>query len=488
MDSSISITPTSSSSIYQQQPSINSDNRKKESFKQQFKRLVGWGSSYNVKKQATGTLPPPITTTSNSSYLNSPSDVSFASTPSTPFPPTPGTLSSVAASHKKSKHYPVHDIMELNTPVSIASKQPSVVVHSMNNPSLTGLSSTASLTTSSKIVSNHSSLSSVSSTSSVTSEELIAAAAKNQHIDEEDEVEDDDHATEKEEVIAPPIIAQPQEEEKEQQTIQATPLPSEEGDIQMQYAMWMTTNAAVPEETISPETHSPIISPPPTTPVTHSATTTTHEEPVMTTPPPPISSSHKSSIMSNNTIEPSTLSMSSGTTATDEEHQSDMMHPMSSGQEVDDLFLLVAHGVEFLTSRENSQWEEYGGYDFHPWNRPHGSFSVVRQQQRNKTTQHQQLPLQSSHETTEVVNPSNDSQQQQLLEEDKDVATVETKLEQVEQEAATPQQEIITQKEEESPSALAKRILGAKPEAVKTPSLTQTQPQQHPSVDDEVII
>lgn len=405
-NSSINVTPTSSSSIHQ--PSINSD-RKKEGFKQQFKRLVGWGSSYNVKKQANGSLPPPL------SICNTPSNASFVSTPSTPFPPTPGTLSSVA----QPKVHQVNDMLEINRPVSIASK-PSVV----NNSSATG--STTSLTASSKILSNHSSLSSASSTSSVTSEELKAAAA----------CPDENEADE--------------EEEEQQQEICQEAMPvqvAEEGDIQTQYAMWMTTNAAVPT---------------PEPPISFTAMESAKEEP-QPAPPSKASSLHKkSSIISNIPSEDSTIS-------TTDEHD---LHPMSSSQEVDDLFLLVAHGVEFLTSRENSQWEEYGGYEFHPWNRPQGSFSVVRHKQRNKETL--ALPQQlTSNESRPKIETSSQVQ---------DVAEIEEEEE--EEKETTPPS--TPQQEEESPSALAKRILGAKPE-VQVP-LNQSQPQQHQSVDDEVRI
>ncbi|KAI8367509.1 uncharacterized protein BYT42DRAFT_128875 [Radiomyces spectabilis] len=59
-------------------------------------------------------------------------------------------------------------------------------------------------------------------------------------------------------------------------------------------------------------------------------------------------------------------------------------HPMASNNEseateLDDLFLLVTHGVDFLQQREKSKWEDDGGYQFHPWNRTDGSFAVKRQ-------------------------------------------------------------------------------------------------------------
>ncbi|KAI9027245.1 hypothetical protein CLU79DRAFT_833169 [Phycomyces nitens] len=64
-------------------------------------------------------------------------------------------------------------------------------------------------------------------------------------------------------------------------------------------------------------------------------------------------------------------------------HQSNA-HMSSNG--LDDLFLLVAHGVDFLQTRENSQWEDEGGYEYHPWNRSEGSFAVRSNKKNPKPT------------------------------------------------------------------------------------------------------
>ncbi|KAI9253560.1 hypothetical protein BY458DRAFT_581700 [Sporodiniella umbellata] len=56
--------------------------------------------------------------------------------------------------------------------------------------------------------------------------------------------------------------------------------------------------------------------------------------------------------------------------------QENIAPPAPINRELDDLYLLVAHGVDFLQTREDSRWEEGGGYEFHPWNRPQSSFAV----------------------------------------------------------------------------------------------------------------
>jgi hypothetical protein len=34
-------------------------------------------------------------------------------------------------------------------------------------------------------------------------------------------------------------------------------------------------------------------------------------------------------------------------------------------------------------TRENTKWEEEGGYEFHPWNRPQSSFAVKEQSKKD---------------------------------------------------------------------------------------------------------
>lgn len=41
--------------------------------------------------------------------------------------------------------------------------------------------------------------------------------------------------------------------------------------------------------------------------------------------------------------------------------------------ELGDLSYLIQNGIGFLETKESSKWEEDGGYEFHPWNRPKSS-------------------------------------------------------------------------------------------------------------------
>ncbi|KAF1807075.1 hypothetical protein FB192DRAFT_1353702 [Mucor lusitanicus] len=198
--------------------------------------------------------------------------------------------------------------------------------------------------------------------------------------------------------------------------------------------------------------------------------------------------------------------------------------PSNNGQDLDDLFLLVAHGVDFLTTRENTKWEEEGGYDFHPWNRPQSSFAVrqqEQQQQRNKdvpplpvdyTSQRNQshdgangpmsgssASINGNHETAAdntsaalamarslLLSPTASEEQQQ--QQNKPISPPLTPLPQQPLQE-NPQEEHVqsppSQQPQESPLSMAKRILGAKVEIPSPSAQPVAVPQQHQSVDDE---
>lgn len=135
-------------------------------------------------------------------------------------------------------------------------------------------------------------------------------------------------------------------------------------------------------------------------------------------------------------------------------------------QDFDDLYLLVAHGVDFLKTKENTKWEEEGGYEFHPWNRPQSSFAVRQRDQRSN---------------------SQDSQESIVTEEKQLLSPPLTPLPQ----HPPPQNEQEDeQAQKELAMAMAKRILSGKtedtsPTPTATTSTTATgQPTE--SLDDEV--
>ncbi|CEP06957.1 hypothetical protein [Parasitella parasitica] len=562
----IEVTPTSSSSIMRPSNSISTESKRKESFKQQLKRFVGWGSSSSTASSPTKktAAPPPLTTPfSNYSDIQSPSDISFVSAPSTPLPPTPGTPRSFVPSGSKSRQGSTSHPLETSTPV--ISRRPSETV-ALNDPSVAAMAAAAAVSSANnRRLSTVSSVSS-STTSSVTSEEIAAAASQGLMMadaNDDDSSDDDEDDTESKKQAS--IEQQQQQQAVVEQTIEAPyaepTLPSnnmttpdtESNDIQAQYAMWMSsqTNISIPEDeqaSVAPIPPSKTT----TTAAVNSAISTKALPPVAPQQPAKSPLRNKSSTISNTTTATANMansvaattpaqsncattatpSIASANTKTEidesmipdsiaqkqqqQQQPQEPLHPMPSnnGQDIDDLFLLVAHGVDFLTSRENSKWEEEGGYEFHPWNRPQSSFAV-RQQQRSKsvpTIPSEHINQVSSSADATANNSSTDvadntsaalamaralllaptasegQQQQQQQQQNKPISPPLTPIPQqplqdnYSQEEHVQQQQQQQQQQQESPLSMAKRILGAK---VEIPSPTQTQPQQQQSVDDE---
>ncbi|GAN00608.1 hypothetical protein MAM1_0001d00030 [Mucor ambiguus] len=576
----LEVTPTSSSSIMRPSNSNSTDSRKKESFKQQFKRFVGWGSSSSSSTKKQANVPPPLTTPfSTQSDIPSPSDISFVSAPSTPLPPTPGTPRSFLPANSKSRQGSASHPLEVSTP--IMSRRSSETT-ALNDPSAAAMAAAAAVTAANKRLSTVSSMSS-STASSVTSEEIAAAA--NQGImvadtndDDSSDDEDqqakpasaihsgDDNDVQKNKHSVEQSVDLPQPQPQPMQAEVTTPsnvVVEESNDIQAQYAMWMNsqTNVNIPEEEASVAPIPPAKSPASSIITASSSAILTKALPPVTPHQPtksPLRS--KSSNISNVTTATTNMahsvvattpaqstcattatpSIASANTKTEieedassihyhqqpqqkQQQQLEPLHPMPSnnGQDLDDLFLLVAHGVDFLTTRENTKWEEEGGYDFHPWNRPQSSFAVrqqEQQQQRNKdvpplpvdyTSQRNQshdgangsmsgssASINGSHETAAdntsaalamarslLLSPTASEEQQS-----KPVSPPLTPLPQ-QPSQENPQEEHVQQPQshqhQESPLSMAKRILGAKVEIPSPSAQPVAVPQQHQSVDDE---
>ncbi|EPB84815.1 hypothetical protein HMPREF1544_08458 [Mucor circinelloides 1006PhL] len=582
----LEVTPTSSSSIMRPSNSNSTDSRKKESFKQQFKRFVGWGSSSSssssAKKQSN--IPPPLTTPFfTQSDIQSPSDISFVSAPSTPLPPTPGTPRSFLPGNSKSRQGSASHPLEVSTP--IMSRRPSETT-TLNDPSAAAMAAAAAVTAANKRLSTVSSVSS-STASSVTSEEIAAAA--NQGLMMTDTNDDDDDSLDDEEgQQEEPVSVMNNVETKNSleqpanapQAMQAEATVVEEpNDIQAQYAMWMNsqTNVHIPEEETNIAPIPPAKSPassiitaantailtkalPPVTPqqpaksplrnkssnISNATTATTNvatsvvattpaQSTCATTATPSIASANTKTEIDDSMMDSSSVHQQQQ--QQQQQQQLEPLHPMPSnnGQDLDDLFLLVAHGVDFLTSRENTKWEEEGGYDFHPWNRPQSSFAVRQREQQQRNKEVPPLPVDytslrnQSHDGSNVsvsdlsannngnhegasdntsaalamarsllLSPTaSEEQQQQQQQQNKPISPPLTPLpqqplqenpqeEHVQQPQSQQQQQ--QQQQQESPLSMAKRILGAKVEIQSPnpqPVSQQPQPQQHQSVDDE---
>ncbi|KAK4517835.1 bud emergence protein 1 [Mucor velutinosus] len=587
----LEVTPTSSSSIMRPSNTNSTDSRKKESFKQQFKRFVGWGSSSSASTKKQANIPPPLTTPfSTQSDLQSPSEISFVSAPSTPLPPTPGTPRSFLPANPKSRQGSASHPLEVSTP--IMSRRPSEAT-ALNDPSAAAMAAAAAVTAANKRLSTVSSVSS-STASSVTSEEIAAAAHQGLMMAD---TNDDDSSDDEDQQERPTSVSNgnsndakkkdkgsleqsvdlsPQQAMQAEVTTPRNAAVEEPNDIQVQYAMWMNsqTNVNIPEEEASAAPILPAKSPASSIITVSSSAILTKALPPVTPHQPaksPLRS--KSSNISNATtatanMAPSvvattpaqstcattaTPSIASANTKTEieedassihqqqqqqpphqpqqkqqQQQQLEPLHPMPSnnGQDLDDLFLLVAHGVDFLTIRENTKWEEEGGYDFHPWNRPQSSFAVrqqeQQQQQRNKdvpplpvdyTSQRNQsqdgsngsisgssASMNGNHETAAdntsaaltmarslLLSPaaSEEQQQQQQQKQNKPISPPLTPLPQQPLQE-NPQEEHVQQpQQQESPLSMAKRILGAKVEIPSPSAQPVAVPQQHQSVDDE---
>ncbi|KAI8355078.1 hypothetical protein EDC96DRAFT_609733 [Choanephora cucurbitarum] len=357
----------------QMETDLKQDSRKKESLRQQFKRFVGWGSSSSsvTKKQQqqqlhtltqpmpaftpvatpSPTITPASTPTSMSVMIpynnpdvvlppsvNSTSDLDSISAPSTPLPPTPSTLP---------KPHPTNH--------SNTYSQNTLQSQSTDNTTPTTL----------------------------------------------EEVEDD-------------------EEEEEVDVFQDDSQPSNRVTRQGSIASFDTATSSVSPEEIAAATSHAFQSTEDDSdaeemyyPHHEEQQEQQHTEPVAPTTPSvslrPSASSHHLQISNtnvqhvNNSSKPSEAladvdsqvkSPASQSLPLSDEPSS--LHPMPH-TDLDDLFLLVAHGIDFLTSKENTQWEEEGGYEFHPWNRPESSFAKVRKQEKKQQESTQ-------YETSSIVN------------------------------------------------------------------------------------
>ncbi|KAI8996936.1 hypothetical protein BDB01DRAFT_830573 [Pilobolus umbonatus] len=539
-NNNIDITPTSSSSIMarsnsNQPPSTVSSDRRKESLKQQLKRFVGWGSSKN-KKQTPTPLTTPFSSNQQSNIttsLHSPSEISLASAPSIPLPPTPGTPRSTGL---KSRQGSQDQRLEIATPVSMSRRTSDVTSSLVDPTSTTAAAPTATLTTVIALPANKrlSTVSSVTSGASSTPTEeikdVVEVLSTESDIESIHEVEQTSISHSSREVRNEPTIKMVQESHKvitaeAEPNLIAPVVLGEISDIQAQYAMWMNSQSEEstipPNQSIPPAVMTHSITPAaPTTVATMQSV-----NPIQNHVYPPVNSfpnkntfRNKAFAVSEKSVTPSTLNstasvsnistVSNSTAASSVNSVSGQTKPLSgstetyhpipcnNGQDLDDLFLLVAHGVDFLTNRENTKWEEEGGYEFHPWNRPQSSFAV-QSKDKKKAIKEISDPtiLEKGATETDAENTNEDNNTSAAMamarsllsssdeEDNKQVSPPMTPIPQHIKEDKEVEEAV--EVAHESSVAIAKRILGAKTEPTPVIQEEIYPVIEHSTVDDE---
>ncbi|KAI9255765.1 hypothetical protein BDA99DRAFT_517551 [Phascolomyces articulosus] len=384
-----------------QRSATSTNNKKESSFKQSLKRLVGWGSK--TKK----TPPPPLESPSSSTSLNmiqqngsslsvkptpsSPfldttaSQVSIVSAPPTPLTPTPGKNNNSngynhkAISPRRADHpLPSTPVERSQTPAS------STTMGAPFSPVVGAAASASGTSMIDPEIVKESHVSSLSSLSSDDDDDDEGDVGKDP-MDLSDDSSDSDS----------------DEDDDEDRPPKPPPKQIGDSDIQAQYTMWMDSqntdqgeskHASKTECDIPPEPplKQDIASSPSSTLTTSSGATTSIASTTCT------SSNNPNNNSNTNT------STTTATTVTSTTNEKEMVadgsgeenltppngtpaagggSPQQPPSEIDDLFLLVTRGVDYLQSRESSKWEDEGGYEFHPWNRPDGSFAVRKKSQ-----------------------------------------------------------------------------------------------------------
>lgn len=370
------------------QPGVTSNietprKKKENSFKEQLKRLVGWGSK--SKK----TPPPPLASTEqqnpqqimqqNLSSISvqtpptfadhSASQVSVASAPPMSAPPmsAPPTPLTPSPSSNKTMHPKIttQNPTEPATPI-IDQKE---AFNAPFSPIQQKAPSTADATSDRSP--------SVSSISSVDNDDDDVDDEEIQGIEVSDDSEDEQEAT--------------------NTTVANIQKDGSMNDIQAQYAMWMDIQQggiAATDNHQTPKSPTTLSNQDPPMPDHSSGKANMSVSPSSTST---VSSATQSSLASATCNTTSTTPTSTNTTTTSHPPPHETAHSekvlvtespavtkppeMASPEIMDDLYLLVTRGIDYLQSRESTNWDDDGGYDFHPWNRPDGSFSIRKKKQ-----------------------------------------------------------------------------------------------------------
>lgn len=376
--------------------------KKENSFREQLKRLVGWGS----KSKKTAAPPPLVSAEENPSHQqttimqenlssisvqtpptfaeqSASSQVSVASAPPMSMPPisAPPTPLTPSPSSNKTVHPKI-------TTQNLAAEPDTPIIEKREtfNPPFSPIQQRAPTTT-------------VTSTVEDTVSHCSPSVASISSVDDDDE---DIQGIE---------VSDDSEDEQEQPTTAAAAPAAANiqkhgsmNDIQAQYAMWMDSQQGTIAATES--YHHPAQN--------NVADRSSNEEPALQSEPDQanLSMSPSSTSTVSSTTQSSLASAAAATTtpsanaaaaaaavAAAHPHPHETVHSekvlvtdpppttftkpseKAPSDMMDDLYLLVTRGVDYLQSRESSKWDDDGGYDFHPWNRPDGSFAVRKKKQ-----------------------------------------------------------------------------------------------------------
>lgn len=444
MARSNSLQPTPTHELEQQQQQQGSQARKNSGFKAQLKRLVGWGS----KSKKAATVPAPQQSDQQPHQLNpghphqfgsqsyihqntssvsmqspeayydpTPSQISVVSAPATPLTPSPssphkqGRAMSVPTIRNQPMTSQDHQAQEpLSSPITAS---PLAVLEPFQPPeraeSVTSLSS--------------------EDTTDDEDEDIPNVDISDDSSDEEEDEEEEQHSekTQPAQIQECSTHTTPQGHPQElSAAAPGTAPPSELNDIQAQYAMWMDSQP--PEQPTPPAAAKPV--PVVSTPSTAGAPVTQESE-ISASPSSSstASSSHQSAATTSSTSCTSTNKTEQSAPARDQEQvqptstSTQLQQPMSSAAQAQqppqpsqrsslqvahgvdsDLLLLVTCGVDYLKSRETGKWEDEGGYEFHPWNRPEGSFAVRKRQEEEAAKAKAEAKAAAALEAEEATN------------------------------------------------------------------------------------
>lgn len=393
----LSISSTATADMDDHTSTTDKQQRKREnSFTKQLKRLVGWGSKSSKKN---------TNNSSNSSATNNNDNNNNQMLHQ--------NSSSLSVMSPYMEHACSSQISVASAPVASTALLPSI-----NRPDMPpGETPAPTKPTSPEPTARPRSTVSVSSSSSEEEEEESSSDEEegdgkvDMDVDAESSDEEDSDEDES-------------DQEEEQDTSQKTEEEPSEQTLQAQYALWAESTKSEEEQqqqkiaTISPSS---------------SGSTAAS------------ASASSSSVASGpSTTTATAVDVTTTTTTT-------IPAPPVVSNDMDDIYLLVTRGVDYLQSRESTKWDDEGGYDFHPWNRPDGSFAV-----RKKSISTEQVPADKTSE------PAESKEEQEVVEAEKKQEE-ETVKEQDNQEQQAPKRSNSSKRSSTSSSSTSRPIVQQPP-------------------------
>lgn len=348
-----------------------STRKKENSLKQQLKRLVGWGSK--TKKNP----PPPLQQQQQHHH---------GSTASLGHPNTPATMANESSLSVK----PIQNHAS-SSQVSVVSAPPTPLTPTPHSGQTKVQPKITSATAPSTPIASNTPFSPVKANTPdqqpVVNESAVSAATSStSSLSSSDDDDDDDDIDVKEPIELSDSSSEDEDDSDDDglstmSRNKALPnKPGENNEIQAQYTMWMDSQQG-DDNTPKRESKTEFVEPPlPPLPGESS-----NSSPSSNTSSPPGAAGGAAVDGSSSLSPPSSLSSCSTTPSQQQQQQQQQASTTTTtttgggggdGNGLDDLFLLVTRGVDYLQSRESSKWDDEGGYDFHPWNRPDGSFVI----------------------------------------------------------------------------------------------------------------